>query len=94
MQQAGAEVARVVPEAVRKLFNDPIAAAQQVGALTQGIDLGSALSAGPMGGGMPTVETDRKLVEQRQKNAQAAIEALQRTGKDPEGFSYGIRPNR
>jgi hypothetical protein len=93
MQQAGAEVARVVPEAVRKLFNDPIAAAQQVGALTQGIDLGSALSAGPMGGGMPTVETDRKLVEQRQKNAQAAIEALQRTGKDPEGFSYGIRPN-
>ena len=93
MQQAGAEVARVVPEAVRKLFNDPIAAAQQVGALTQGIDLGSALSAGPMGGGMPTVETDRKLVEQRQKNAQAAIEALQKTGKDPEGFSYGIRPN-
>jgi len=93
MQQAGAEVVRVVPEAVRKLFNDPIAAAQQVGALTQGIDLGSALSAGPMGGGMPTVETDRKLVEQRQRNAQAAIEALQRTGKDPEGFSYGIRPN-
>ncbi len=93
IQQVGGEAARVVPEGVRKLINDPIAAAQQLGALTQGIDLGSALSAGPMGGGMPTVETDRKLVEQRQKNASAAIEALQKTGKDPEGFSYGIRPN-
>lgn len=88
----GKEAARVVPEAARKLVNDPIAAAQQIGALTQGIDLGSAIAGGPMGGG-PSVEMDPKLVEQRQKNAQAAIEALQKTGRDPEGFSYGIRPN-
>jgi len=93
IKQVGGEAARVVPEGIRKLINDPIAAAQQLGSLTQGIDLGSALSAGPMGGGMPTVETDRRLVEQRQRNASAAIEALQKTGKDPEGFSYGIRPN-
>jgi hypothetical protein len=30
---------------------------------------------------------------QRLKQAQAAREALNKTGKDPEGFSYGIRPN-
>lgn len=85
----GKEAARAGAEGLRKSVNDPIAAIQQVGALTQGIDLGSALA----GGGTPSVETNKALVEQRQKNATAAIEALQKTARDPEGFSYGIRPN-
>ena len=94
IQQVGGEAVRVIPDAVRKLVNDPIALAQQLGAVTQGIDLGSALAGGPAGAGSiaPMME-NKQLFNQRQKNAQAAIEALQKTGKDPEGFSYGIRPN-
>ena len=90
----GKEVGRVVQEVPRKLVNDPIAAVQQLGALTQGVDLGGALAGGPMGAGsVGTQVEDPKLFEQRQRNATAAIEALQKSGKDPEGFSYGIRPN-
>lgn len=88
----GGEVRRVATEAGRQLVNAPIAAAEQIGALTQGVDLGSALAGGPMGGG-PSVETNPQLVEQRQKNATAAIEALQKSGRTPEGFSYGIKPS-
>lgn len=91
----GGEGPRVVAESARKLVNDPIAAAQQLGAVTQGVNLGAALSGGPMGAGeiSSQIEMNPKMEEQRRKNSQAAIEALQKTGKDPEGFSYGIRPN-
>jgi len=88
----GGELRRVGAETVRQAVNAPIAAAEQIGALTQGVDLGSALAGGPMGGG-PSVETNPQLVEQRQNNAVAAIEALQKTGRTPEGFSYGIKPS-
>ena len=86
----GKETGRVTAEAARKLVNDPIAFGQQIGATTEG-----GAPAGLLGGPMTTgsLEEDRQKQEQRQKNAQAAIEALQKTGRDPEGFSYGIRPN-
>lgn len=88
----GGELRRFGAETARQAVNAPIAAAEQIGALTQGVDLGSALAGGPMGGG-PSVETNPQLVEQRQKNATAAIEALQKSGRTPEGFSYGIKPS-
>ena len=88
----GGELRRFGAETARQAVNAPIAAAEQIGALTQGVDLGSALAGGPMGGG-PSVETNPQLVEQRQKNAVAAIEALQKSGRTPEGFSYGIKPS-
>ena len=85
----GGEATRIAADIPRQIVNAPIAAAQQLGAVTQGIDLGSALA----GGGTPSVETDPALVQQRQKNAEAAIEALQKTGRDPQGFNYGIKPS-
>lgn len=88
-QTVGEEATRIAADIPRQIVNAPVAAAQQLGAVTQGIDLGSALA----GGGTPSVETDPALVQQRQKNAEAAIEALQKTGRDPQGFSYGIKPS-
>lgn len=89
-QTVGDEARRIVQDIPRQIVNAPIAAMEQIGAVTQGVDLGAALASGGSVGAMG--ETDPKLVEQRSKNAQAAIEALQKTGKDPQGFSYGIKP--
>lgn len=85
----GGEIRRVATEAGRQLVNAPIAAAEQLGALTQGVDLGGALA----GGGVPSPETNPQLLEQKQNNAVAALEALQKSGKTAEGFSYGIKPS-
>jgi hypothetical protein len=59
------------------------------------MNLGAALSGGPMGVGDigSQIEMNPQLQQQRMKQQQAATEALVKTGKDPEGFSYGIRPN-
>ena len=89
-QTVGDETRRIIQDIPRQIVNAPIAAMEQLGAVTQGVDLGAALASGGSVGAMG--ETDPKLVEQRSKNAQAAIEALQKTGKDPQGFSYGIKP--
>ena len=90
----GKESGRVLAETARQVVNAPIAAAEQIGALTQGVDLGSALAGGPGGAGSVATQVERpELFEQRQANAQAAIKALQSTGKTPEGFSYGIKPS-
>ena len=89
-QTVGDEARRIVQDIPRQMVNAPIAAMEQLGAVTQGVDLGAALAGGGSVGAM--AETDKALVEQRSKNAQAAIEALQKTGRDPQGFSYGIKP--
>ena len=89
-QTVGDETRRIIQDIPRQIVNAPVAAMEQLGAVTQGVDLGAALASGGSVGAMG--ETDPKLVEQRSKNAQAAIEALQKTGKDPQGFSYGIKP--
>ena len=95
LQQAGPEALRVVGKGAQELVNAPVAAVQQIGALTQGMNLGSALVGGPMGAGDigSQIEMNPQLQQQRMKQQQAATEALVKTGKDPEGFSYGIRPN-
>jgi hypothetical protein len=95
LQQAGPEALRVVGKGAQELVNAPVAAVQQIGALTQGMNLGSALAGGPMGAGDigSQIEMNPQLQQQRMKQQQAATEALVKTGKDPEGFSYGIRPN-
>jgi hypothetical protein len=95
LQQAGPEAARVIGKGAQELVNAPVAAVQQIGALTQGMNLGAALSSGPMGAGDigSQIEMNPQLQQQRMKQQQAATEALVKTGKDPEGFSYGIRPN-
>jgi hypothetical protein len=95
LQQAGPEAARVIGKGAQELVNAPVAAVQQIGALTQGINLGAALSGGPMGAGDigSQIEMNPQLQQQRMKQQQAATEALVKTGKDVEGFSYGIRPN-
>ncbi len=85
------EAPRVAADLGRQLVNAPVAALEQVGAVTQGIDLGAALAGGGSVGAM--AETDPALVQQRAKRAEAAIEALQKTGRDPQGFSYGIKPS-
>lgn len=87
----GQEAPRVAADIGRQIVNAPAAAIEQIGAVTQGIDLGAALAGGGSVGAM--AETDPALVQQRSKNAEAAIEALQRTGRDPQGFSYGIKPS-
>lgn len=90
----GKEAGRVIQDIPRQVINAPIAAVEQLGALTQGVDLGGALAGGPMGAGSVAPQVERpELFEQRQANAQAAIKALQTTGKTPEGFSYGIKPS-
>lgn len=89
-QTIGDETRRIVQDIPRQIVNAPIAAMEQIGAVTQGVDLGAALASGGSVGAMG--ETDKALVEQRSRNAQAAIEALQKTGRDPQGFSYGIKP--
>jgi hypothetical protein len=95
LQQAGPEAARIIGKGAQELVNAPVAAVQQIGALTQGMNLGSALAGGPMGAGDvgSQIEMNPQLQQQRMKQQQAATEALIKTGKDPEGFSYGIRPN-
>jgi len=87
----GQEAPRVAADIGRQIVNAPAAAIEQIGAVTQGIDLGAALAGGGSVGAM--AETDPALVQQRSKTAEAAIEALQRTGRDPQGFSYGIKPS-
>ncbi|MFN9954857.1 MAG: hypothetical protein ACK55I_17300, partial [bacterium] len=74
----------------RQIVNAPIAAMEQIGAVTQGVDLGAALAGGGSAGAM--AETNPALVQQRARNAEAAIDALQKTGRDVQGFSYGIKP--
>jgi hypothetical protein len=95
LQQAGPEAARIIGKGAQELVNAPVAAVQQIGALTQGMNLGAALAGGPMGAGDigSQIEMNPQLQQQRMKQQQAATEALQKTGKDVEGFSYGIRPN-
>lgn len=85
----GGELRRFGAETARQAVNAPIAAAEQIGALTQGVDLGGALA----GGGIPSPEANPELLKQKQNNAVAALEALQKSGKTPEGFSYGIKPS-
>jgi len=86
----GQEAPRIAAEAGRLMVNAPIAAAQQLEAVTRG-----AAPAGQLGGPMTTgsLELDKQKEQQRIKSAQAASEALRKTARDPEGFSYGIRPN-
>jgi len=88
-QQVGKNITRIVGGAAQKIVNDPLAAVQQLGAVSGGFENPAAAMAGVFRGeqNIPEVEA------QRLKQAQAAKEALDKTGKDPEGFSYGIRPN-
>jgi len=87
----GQESARVLKDAPRQALNSLVAAGEQIGAVTQGVDLGAALASG--GDVSAMTETNPDLVEQRFKNAEAAIETLQKTGRDVEGFKYGIKPS-
>jgi hypothetical protein len=88
-QTIGQEAPRVVADIPRQVVNAPIAAAEQLGAVTQG-----AAPAGLLGGPMTTgsLEADKQREVQKAKNAEAAIDALQKTGRDVQGFSYGIKP--
>jgi hypothetical protein len=88
-QQVGKNLTRIVGGTAQKIVNDPLAAVQQLGAVSGGFENPAAAMAGVSMGeqNIPQVEA------QRLKQAQAAREALDKTGKDPEGFSYGIRPN-
>jgi hypothetical protein len=88
-QQVGKNLTRIIGGTAQKIVNDPLAAVQQLGAVSGGFENPAAAMAGVSMGeqNIPQVEA------QRLKQAQAAKEALDKTGKDPEGFSYGIRPN-
>jgi hypothetical protein len=88
-QTIGQEAPRVVADIPRQVVNAPIAAAEQLSAVTQG-----AAPAGLLGGPMTTgsLEADKQQEVQKAKNAEAAIDALQKTGRDVQGFSYGIKP--
>jgi hypothetical protein len=88
-QQVGKNLTRIIGGTAQKIVNDPLAAVQQLGAVSGGFENPAAAMAGVSMGeqNIPQVEA------QRLKQAQAAREALNKTGKDPEGFSYGIRPN-
>jgi hypothetical protein len=88
-QQVGKNLTRIIGGTAQKIVNDPLAAVQQLGAVSGGFENPAAAMAGVSMGeqNIPQVEA------QRLKQAQAAREALDKTGKDPEGFSYGIRPN-
>ena len=85
----GGEVRRVATEAGRQLVNAPIAAVEQLGAIGGGFRNPAAEMAGvtPAELNLPEVE------EQRLRKAEAAREALLKSGKTPEGFSYGIKPS-
>lgn len=81
-------------ETIRKTANDPIATLQKIGALTEGVDLGAALAGGPqMAAGLTPSLEDPEIFQARQQNAVEAIDALQKTGKKPDGFSYGVAPD-
>ena len=85
----GGELRRFGAETVRQAVNAPIAAVEQLGAIGGGFRNPAAEMAGvsPAEYNLPEVE------EQRLRNAEAAREALIKTGRTPEGFSYGIKPS-
>lgn len=85
----GQEAPRVARDAVRKIVNDPIAAGEMASAVTQD---GAKMS---LLGNMTTgnLQRDKEEELKKAKQAEAALDALQRTGKDPQGFSYGIKPS-
>jgi len=88
------DTGKLYGEVRRKAINDPIATLQKIGAATQGIDLGAALAGGPqMAGGLTPSLEDPEIFQARQQNAVEAIDALQKTGKKPDGFSYGVAPD-
>ena len=88
------DTGKLYGEVRRKAINDPIATLQKIGAATQGIDLGAALAGGPqMAGGLTPSLEDPEIFQARQRNAVEAIDALQKTGKKPDGFSYGVAPD-
>ena len=86
------ELARVGADGFRKLINDPIAGIQILGALSPAP---GAKSGGIMygGGGQLVPGLSEEELKQSIDDAAVAYEALIKTGKDPEGFSYGIRPD-
>lgn len=86
------ELARVGADGFRKLINDPIAGVQLLGALSPAP---GAKSGGMMygGGGQMAPGLSEEELKQSIDDAAVAYEALIKTGKDPEGFSYGIRPD-
>lgn len=80
-------------EGVRKLVNDPVALVSALSALTQqppGAAFGGGYATGGTG---PLIPIDPEEEEKFRRRREAAEEALRRTGKDVEGFSYGIRPD-
>tara|TARA_R100001163_G_scaffold4563_2_gene5940 strand:- start:2554 stop:8136 length:5583 start_codon:yes stop_codon:yes gene_type:complete len=87
---AGEEAARIFGDAPRRVVSD-IAAATDIGAtLSQGAS-GGILGPIPKKGQGP--EELRAEEEKAKQQTAVALEALQKTGKDPQGFSYGIRPS-
>jgi hypothetical protein len=80
-------------EGVRKLINDPIAMLGALQAMTQQPGqkaFGGGYATGGTGSLMPV---DPEVDEKFKRRREAAEEAYRRTGKDVEGFSYGIRPD-
>ena len=87
---AGEEAARIFADAPRRVVSD-IAAASDMGATLSQDAGGSILGPIPQKGqGLEELraEEDKKI-----QQTAVALEALQKTGKDPQGFSYGIRPS-
>ena len=88
-KQVGKNLTTIVGGAAQKFVNDPLAAVQMLGAAGGGFENPAAAMAG-----VSMREQNIPQVEERRlKQAEAAREAILKTGKDLEGFSYGVRPN-
>ena len=83
------EAGRAVADVPRRVVADPAATVDMAASLTT--DTGGLLGPIPQKGqGLEELraEEDKKI-----QQTAVALEALQKTGKDPQGFSYGIRPS-
>jgi len=84
------ELARVSADSFRKVINEPIAMGAMIERTTR---RAGGFGGYATGGTGPLLPVDPEELQQSIDDAAVAYEALIKTGKDPEGFSYGIRPD-
>jgi len=87
---AGQELGSALTEGARKIINDPLALVSMISAVTEQPGGYGGYATGGTGPLLPPSPEEEERVNRRREAAQ---EALRRTGKDPEGFSYGVRPD-
>lgn len=87
---AGQELGGALAEGARKIINDPLALVSMISAVTEQPGGYGGYATGGTGPLLPPSPEEEETVNRRREAAQ---EALRRTGKDPEGFSYGVRPD-